>query len=134
MTEALEETKEQRLAKINCSFCQKTAAEVASMIAGPGVFICDECVTLCNAILKSKPERPEDEPEDLPAMPSWQERASDEDLLSTLPKVAALSTQVNDQLAFSVAQARTRGITWTRIGAALGTTRQSAWERFSGEE
>jgi ATP-dependent Clp protease ATP-binding subunit ClpX len=30
--------------------------------------------------------------------------------------------------------ARSRGITWTRIGAALGMTRQSAWERFSGED
>lgn len=130
MTGTEAETKEQRLARINCSFCQKTAAEVASMIAGPGVFICDECVGLCVEILKVK----SDQPEDLPAMPSWQERASDEDLLATLPKVAALSTQVNDQLAFSVTQARSRGITWTRIGAALGTTRQSAWERFSGEE
>lgn len=130
MTGAEAETKEQRMARINCSFCQKTAAEVASMIAGPGVFICDECVGLCVEILKVK----SDKPEDLPAMPSWQERASDDDLLATLPKVAALSTQVNDQLAFSVTQARSRGITWTRIGAALGTTRQSAWERFSGEE
>lgn len=37
-------------------------------------------------------------------------------------------------MALMVAKARTRGITWTRIGAALGMTRQSAWERFSGEE
>jgi hypothetical protein len=133
MTGTEEATKERRRTAINCSFCQKTAAAVASMIAGPGVFICDECVTLCVEILKSKPEK-DGGPQDMPAMPSWQERASDEDLLATLPKVAALSSQVDEQLAFSVTQARTRGITWTRIGAALGTTRQSAWERFSGEE
>jgi ATP-dependent Clp protease ATP-binding subunit ClpX len=29
---------------------------------------------------------------------------------------------------------RGRGMTWARIGAALQITRQSAWERFSGEE
>jgi ATP-dependent Clp protease ATP-binding subunit ClpX len=29
---------------------------------------------------------------------------------------------------------RERGVTWARIGEALGMTRQSAWERFSGEE
>jgi ATP-dependent Clp protease ATP-binding subunit ClpX len=33
-----------------------------------------------------------------------------------------------------VSKARARGITWARIGAAIGMTRQAAWERFSGEE
>ncbi len=30
-----------------CNFCSKTAAEVAKLVAGPGVFICDACVALC---------------------------------------------------------------------------------------
>ncbi|MGI6269566.1 MAG: ATP-dependent Clp protease ATP-binding subunit ClpX [Candidatus Howiella sp.] len=34
-----------------CSFCGKTQDEVIRLVAGPGVFICDECVDLCNAIL-----------------------------------------------------------------------------------
>ena len=34
-----------------CSFCGKEQEEVARLVAGPGVFICDECVQLCNAIL-----------------------------------------------------------------------------------
>ncbi len=35
-----------------CSFCGKPAATVERLIAGPkGVFICNECVGLCNAIL-----------------------------------------------------------------------------------
>ncbi len=59
---------------------------------------------------------------------------SDEDLLAHLPKVAAASAQVEQQLTTWVRQARSRGITWTRIGEALGMTRQSAWERFSGED
>jgi hypothetical protein len=29
---------------------------------------------------------------------------------------------------------RRRGVTWARIGTALGIARQSAWERFSGEQ
>jgi hypothetical protein len=33
-----------------------------------------------------------------------------------------------------VRRARALGATWARIGDALGMTRQSAWERFSGEE
>ncbi len=36
---------------MRCSFCGKTQSEVARMIAGPGVFICNECVELCVGIL-----------------------------------------------------------------------------------
>jgi ATP-dependent Clp protease ATP-binding subunit ClpX len=35
----------------SCSFCGKTKAEVKKLIAGPSVFVCDECVTLCNDIM-----------------------------------------------------------------------------------
>lgn len=115
---------------VHCSFCQKSRTEVAKLIAGPGVFICDECVGLCVEILATESGTPTDGP----AVPNWEERMSDDDLLAALPKVAALSGQVDHQLAHSVTHARSRGITWTRIGAALGMTRQSAWERFSGEE
>jgi ATP-dependent Clp protease ATP-binding subunit ClpX len=59
---------------------------------------------------------------------------SDEDLLKHLPRVAAAGAQVEQQLTRWVRMARSGGITWTRIGAALGMTRQSAWERFSGED
>jgi hypothetical protein len=34
-----------------CSFCGKHEDQVQCLIAGPGVFICDECVQLCNEIL-----------------------------------------------------------------------------------
>ncbi len=34
-----------------CSFCEKTQDEVRKLVAGPGVYICDECVELCNDIL-----------------------------------------------------------------------------------
>jgi ribosomal protein L37AE/L43A len=37
--------------KLRCSFCNKTAADVRKLIAGPAVFICDECVQACNQIL-----------------------------------------------------------------------------------
>lgn len=33
-----------------------------------------------------------------------------------------------------VGKARSLGTTWAQVGTALGTTRQSAWERFSGED
>src|SRR6516225_9753240 len=34
-----------------CSFCGKSHAEVKKLIAGPGVFICDNCVILCKQVL-----------------------------------------------------------------------------------
>ena len=36
---------------LKCSFCNKTQHEVRKLIAGPGVYICDECVELCCEIL-----------------------------------------------------------------------------------
>jgi hypothetical protein len=36
---------------IQCSFCGKTQDEVRKLIAGPKVYICDECVDLCNDII-----------------------------------------------------------------------------------
>ncbi len=40
-----------RTENLICSFCGKTKDEVAHLIAGPGVFICDECVALCVEII-----------------------------------------------------------------------------------
>jgi ATP-dependent Clp protease ATP-binding subunit ClpX len=40
--------------KLNCSFCGKSQHEVKKLIAGPTVFICDECVDLCTDIIKEE--------------------------------------------------------------------------------
>ena len=39
---------------LKCSFCGKTQKQVAQLIAGPGVYICDECVELCNEIIDER--------------------------------------------------------------------------------
>ena len=36
---------------VKCSFCAKSQKQVKKLIAGPGVFICDECIDLCNEII-----------------------------------------------------------------------------------
>src|SRR3546814_18319826 len=36
---------------LHCSFCNKSQHEVRKLIAGPSVFICDECIDLCNDII-----------------------------------------------------------------------------------
>ncbi|MCX7192176.1 MAG: ATP-dependent Clp protease ATP-binding subunit ClpX [Proteobacteria bacterium] len=37
-----------------CSFCGKSQHEVKKLIAGPSVFVCDECITLCNDIMREE--------------------------------------------------------------------------------
>ena len=37
--------------ELHCSFCSKSQDEVSRLIAGPDVYICDECVSLCNEII-----------------------------------------------------------------------------------
>ncbi|MES9940592.1 MAG: ATP-dependent Clp protease ATP-binding subunit ClpX [Candidatus Thiodiazotropha sp. 6PLUC2] len=41
-----------------CSFCGKSQHEVRKLIAGPSVFICDECVELCNDIIREEMQEP----------------------------------------------------------------------------
>ena len=36
---------------LHCSFCRKTEDEVVRLIAGNGVYICDECIELCHEII-----------------------------------------------------------------------------------
>ena len=38
-------------ANLRCSFCGKSRDQVRKLIAGPTVYICDECVGLCNEII-----------------------------------------------------------------------------------
>ena len=37
-----------------CSFCGKSQHEVKKLIAGPSVFVCDECIELCNEIIRDE--------------------------------------------------------------------------------
>lgn len=43
-----------------CDFCGKTDAEVATLIAGPTAYICDECIATCNTILEDNRSQAEE--------------------------------------------------------------------------
>jgi ClpX C4-type zinc finger len=46
-------------AEANCSFCGKSHVDVRKLISGPGVYICDECVTTCANIMdRELPKKP----------------------------------------------------------------------------
>jgi hypothetical protein len=114
---------------LRCSFCATDEAAVNKIIAGPGIYICDGCVALCNTILEEDRQTGGKQPQ----LPGW-ESMSDQELLDHLPRVAQVAEQVEANLRQWVQRAWQRGVTWARIGAALDMTRQSAWGRFSGEE
>ena len=46
--------------KLHCSFCGKSQDEVKKLIAGPSVYICNECVDLCNDIIEEEIKSDED--------------------------------------------------------------------------
>lgn len=110
-----------------CSFCLKPNSEVRRLVAGPGVYICDECVALCAQLIDGPPSP-------APHLSAWEHAVTVDEALANLPRVAAAGAQVERNLTGWVRRARALGATWARIGEALGMTRQSAWERFSGEE
>jgi ClpX C4-type zinc finger len=117
--------------QVRCSFCAKPGSDVEKVIAGPGVYICNECVGLCSDILRTERQKPSEPGTQLPA---WDETMTDEQILDLLPRIAAVGAQTEASLQRLVAVLRERRVTWARIGAALQIARQSAWERFSGEE
>ena len=49
---------------VHCSFCGKSQDEVKKIVAGPGVYICNECVDLCKQIIDQ--ELAEDEAKSFP--------------------------------------------------------------------
>ncbi len=112
-----------------CSFCLKPDTEVKRLVAGPAVYVCDECVDLCCQIIEDTPEGPT-----APRLLPWDRTDSLQVTLANLPNVARAQAQVEESLLGWVRRARKLGATWAQIGEALGITRQSAWERFAAEE
>ena len=111
-------------------------------MAGPGVFICNECIDLCNLIVAEELQSQKTSDADAPgsgdegappALRAW-EGLSDDELLREMVRAHAAHQNVDRAVKRHVAALRARAVTWARIGEALGMTRQSAWERFSGEE
>jgi hypothetical protein len=107
-----------------CSFCLKSQHEVKKLIAGPArIFICDTCVHLCNECIAGR-------------VPDTSKHHSDNDLpterlLDRLQSIEDTLQGKGNQLQKVVEILRAREVSWAQIGAALGISRQSAWERFS---
>ena len=76
---------------IRCSFCGKYSGEVERMIAGPGVYICNECVELCNEVLDDEPAPRHERPSKNPAKRSSAASAQQE-----IPRPADIKKVLDD--------------------------------------
>lgn len=97
------------------------------MMASPLAAICRSCAEHALSMIPAASGAGDPEANPVP----WS-LLEDDGLLTRLPEVAAAGRQVEQHLGTWVDAARERGISWARIGDALGMTRQSAWERFAG--
>jgi ClpX C4-type zinc finger len=113
-----------RRGSLSCSFCRKSDREVARLIGGPGVYICERCVESCVKILKPH------QGETVPEFAGW-DSYTDSQLLKSLAPTEQTLEAVRRDLRTKVDILRSRGVSWETIGAALGVSRQAAWERFS---
>lgn len=109
-----------------CSFCGKAQTEVESLVAGPGVFICSECVQLCRQIIKKKPKQ------EVQAAPSslLPDNAPTETLLKTLAGYNGAFERIDAAMQDIADILREREVSWASIGQALAVSRQAAWKRF----
>ena len=102
---------------LSCSFCNKSQFDIIKLVAGPGVYICNECVALCNQIIAEELDRrdgrtaqavPSTESHDPPTIKAW-EGLSDEDLLAEMVRAHAAHQSVDRAVAHHVAALRARG-------------------------
>ena len=107
-----------------CSFCGKSQTEVKKLIAGPGVFICNECVEHCLPIIAEKPATPGVPGSLLP------DNAPTEKLLKTLAGYNGAFESVGAAMQDIVDILREREVSWAAIGHTLAVSRQAAWKRF----
>ena len=96
-----------------CSFCAKPNTEVATLIAGPGVYICNQCVALSQQVIEAKAEA-------VPRLAPWQQIDDVEAVLANLPRIAKAGEQVEASLTGWVRRGPGAG---SNLGSHRGSTR-----------
>ena len=79
--------------RLKCSFCGKTQDQVKKLIAGPDVFICDECVELCNEILDEEFFEAKEKPDG-----EKKEASSKEDEDKAIPKPHEIKAYLDEHI------------------------------------
>jgi hypothetical protein len=108
-----------------CSFCGKDNTVLEKLIAGPGVYICNECVGLCNDILTTTASAEEAES----VRAAFESRPAS-DILDVLPAVARNADSVEADLRRLVGRLVSQGTSWQDVAARLGLQPEVARTRF----
>jgi len=88
--------------RLKCSFCGKTQDQVKKLIAGPEVYICDECVDLCNEILDEEFLDAKDSDEEKPSAPAMSEVPKPQEIKEYLDQHIVGQDDAKKQLAVAV--------------------------------
>jgi hypothetical protein len=111
----------------SCSFCGKSNTEVKTLVAGPGVFICNECVDLSVTIVAATADV---SPEERARLRAEVLDRPVSDILGMLPGLARSAAAAEAELARWVGRLRHKGMDWQEIAEALGTTADDAQQRY----
>lgn len=125
MSEADTHAPHARLFTMQCSFCGKPAADVAKLIAGPGIFICNECVALCDKIIADEKDKGSD-----PSQLLTPATVTKEMLIKILGGYNGAFERIDGTMQEIVDLLREQDVSWATIGEALNVSRQAAWKRF----
>ena len=98
-----------------CSFCGKSQHEVRKLIAGPSVFVCDECVELCNDIIREELEEKQERSRDKLPRPAEIKKVLDDYVIGQERAKKILSVAVYLVVALAL------GPTFNVLGLGAGT-------------
>jgi hypothetical protein len=113
-----------------CSFCGKPDAAVQRLVAGPGVYICDECIQLSVSVLQQAAQIT---PEEAKGRRSEYVDRPSAEILALLPALVKSVDRVENELAGWVRRLRERGTGWPAIAEATGMDVDAAQQRFRPE-
>lgn len=111
----------------SCSFCGKPGSMVQRLVAGPGVYICDECVALSSAVIEDAAQASAEE--SARRRSRFYDRPP-EDVLAMLPAMARSAARVEAELAGWIGRLREQGTDWQAIAGAVGMSADAARQRF----
>ena len=134
---------------LRCSFSAKSQFDVVKLVAGPGLFICNECIEICNQIITEEmalkgsstddPAVRSDSTQDPPTLKAW-DGLSDEDLLAEMVQAHAAHQNVDRAVAHHVTalaaslgsigealDVRVASLVWWRVGGVV-----SWWQQLVG--
>lgn len=112
----------------SCSFCGKPNTAVQRLVAGPGVYICNECVQLSASIIEDAARTT---PEESSRRRSQYYSRSSEDILAMLRPLVGTADRIEAELAAWIDRLRAGGTDWAAIAGATGMSIDAVRQRFA---